>query len=106
MGTIFYIIFAVAILIFIVTFIAILSPKVRGKMLSREVKSLKYMMDESKEDIESISTNMADATKEGIRTTTHAIKEGFTKDDSVYCKHCGSKIDKDSKFCKNCGKEQ
>ena len=28
------------------------------------------------------------------------------KDDYVFCKHCGSKIDADSKFCKKCGREQ
>ena len=49
---------------------------------------------------------MADATKDGIEITTRAIKDGLTKDERVYCKHCGSLIDKDSKFCKNCGGEQ
>ena len=49
---------------------------------------------------------MADATKDGIETTTRAIKKGFTEEDSIYCKYCGAKIDKDSKFCKSCGKEQ
>jgi len=48
---------------------------------------------------------MAYATKDGIKTTARAIKEGFSKD-SAYCKHCGSGIDSDSKFCKKCGKEQ
>ena len=82
------------------------SPKARAKMMSKQVKSMKYMMDESKEDIHSISTDMADATKDGIETTTRAIKKGFTEEDGIYCKHCGSKIDADSKFCKSCGKEQ
>lgn len=64
------------------------------------------MMDESKDDIESISTNMANATKDSIEITTRAIKKGFTEKENIFCKHCGSKIDEDSKFCKNCGKEQ
>ena len=82
------------------------SPKVRGKMMSNQIKSMKYMMDESKDDIENVSTNMAGATKDGIKITAHAIKEGLTEEEKAYCKHCGSRIDKDSKFCKNCGKEQ
>ena len=73
--------------------------------MSREIKSMKYMMDESKDDFNSISTNMAYATKDGIKTTVRAIKEGLTEE-NIYCKHCGSEIDSDSKFCKKCGKEQ
>lgn len=91
---------------FIFVIAQIISPKFRGKMMSRQIKAAKYMMDDSKEDIENISTNMANATKEGIETTTRAIKKGLTEDESIYCKYCGNKIDKDSKFCKNCGKEQ
>lgn len=93
-------------LVFVFVIAQIVSPKFRGKMMSRQIKSVKYMMDESKNDIESISTDMANATKEGIKTTTRAIKEGFEEDKGIYCKYCGSKIDEDSKFCKNCGKEQ
>ena len=92
-------------IIIIFTFTMVISPKLRGKMMSRQVKATKYMMDESKEDIKSISDNMAYATKDGIKTTARAIKEGFIED-SIYCKHCGSEIDSDSKFCKKCGKEQ
>lgn len=93
-------------MIFVFVIAQLVSPKFRGKMMSRQIKSMKYMMDESKDDIESISTDMANATKEGIETTTRAIKKGFTEDGNIYCKHCGNKIDKDSKFCKNCGMEQ
>ena len=53
-----------------------------------------------------ITSNLADASKEGIKTTTRAIKEGLTEDETVYCKHCGASIDSDSTFCKNCRKEQ
>ncbi|MBP3920199.1 MAG: zinc ribbon domain-containing protein [Bacilli bacterium] len=93
-------------LVFVFVIAQIVSPKFRGKMMSRQMKSVKYMMDESKDDIESISTNMANATKGGIETTARAIKKGFTDEGDIYCKHCGSKIDNDSKFCKICGKEQ
>lgn len=92
--------------VFILVIAQIISPKFRGKMMSRQIKAAKYMMDESKDDIRNISTNMADATKDGVEITTRAIKDGLIKDERVYCKHCGSLINKDSKFCKNCGGEQ
>ncbi|MCQ2564463.1 MAG: zinc ribbon domain-containing protein [Clostridia bacterium] len=86
----------------------IFSPKFRGKFMSKEIKATKYMMDESKEDFKSISTDMANATKDGVEITTQAIKRGLsepTNSEYYFCKYCGAKVDKDSKFCKNCGKE-
>lgn len=93
-------------LVFVFVIAMMFSPKLRGKMMSKQVKAAKYMMDETKDDIESISTNLADATKNGVETTTRAIRKGITEDEKIYCKYCGDKIDKDSKFCKSCGKEQ
>lgn len=116
--------------VFIFTFAMIISPKLRGKIMSRQIKATKYMMDNSKEDLESIGTtagnvsvnvrkNVLDANedvmrdmatreaninKEAVETTARAIRDGFVGD-SIYCKYCGSKIDEDSKFCKKCGKE-
>lgn len=130
----FNVIFVVSLVIFVLMFAFIIgfifSPKLRGKMMSRQVKSLKYMADYSKDDLESAMTTlgnvsvntrskiinenedklkeMADKTanisKDAITTTVGAIKKGIK--DTVYCKHCGELIDKDSKFCKHCGKEQ
>ena len=102
---IFYGILIVVVVIFIFTFVLMLSPKMRGKFLSKQIRAARYMMDESKDDIENISTNMADASKTGIEITTRAIKKGFTEDDKIYCKHCGSMIDGDSAFWKSCGKK-
>ena len=93
-------------LVFVFIIAQIISPRFRGKMMSRQIKATKYMMDDSKEDIKNIYTDMAEATKDGIEITTRAIKKGFTEDENTYCMHCGSKIDGDSKFCKNCGREQ
>ena len=92
--------------VMILTFLLIFNPKVRGKMMSNQVKAMKYMVDDSADDIESISNNMANATKGGVETTTRAIKNGFSSSSRVYCKHCGGTIDTDSHFCKHCGKEQ
>ncbi len=130
----FNIIFIISIVIFIAIFtfaiLSIFSPKFRGKMMSRQVKSLRYMTDYSKDDLETALTNLgevsvntssnvltnnedklkniadttANISKDAITTTVGAIKKGIK--DTIYCKHCGELIDKDSKFCKYCGKEQ
>ncbi len=102
---IFYGVFILTGIGIVFSIVMMFSPKLRGKMMSKQVKATKYMMDESKGDIKNISNEMAYATKDGIRTTVSAIKEGLSEN-NVYCKHCGASIDADSKFCKSCGKEQ
>lgn len=92
-------------IMFIFTIALFISPKLRGKFMSNQIKAKKYMIEESKEDIKSISDNMAYATKDSVKLTANAIKEGFSSE-SIYCKYCGTLIDGDSKFCKKCGKEQ
>lgn len=87
------------------TLLMFFSPKFRGKIMSSQIKAQKYAVEESKDDIESISTNMADATKESIEITTKAVKNGLMGE-TIFCKHCGVKIDADSTFCKFCGKKQ
>ena len=107
-----------------------LSPKLRGKMLSRQIKSLKHMTDYSKDDLESIISSMgnisinsakniidengekltdivektSDLSSIAVEKTARAIKKGLTES-NIYCKHCGKAIDSDSNFCKSCGKE-
>lgn len=132
----FNIIFTICIIIFIVVFIfavlSIFSPKFRGKLMSRQIKATKHMVDYSKEDIEDIGTNLgnvaiktkknilneneeilkemknkeANINSEYVREMASAIHDGLTENDTVYCKHCGSLIDSDSTFCKRCGKKQ
>ena len=48
------------VVITIIAFGIIFSPKLRAKMMSRNVKSLKYMTDYSKKDIEDIVKNIGD----------------------------------------------
>lgn len=93
------------VVVFVFTFLMIFSPKLRGKMMSKQIKATRYMMNESKDDIKSVTTDFAEATKGGVETTARAIKKGLIDSDKIYCKHCGAEIDKDSKFCKRCGKE-
>lgn len=115
-------------IIFIFMITMIISPKLRGKMMSRQFKSLRYMMEESEDDLTKLSSTAVEIKKQildenedvltdishkeaklksvGYKSAAKAIKEGLTENDSIYCKHCGSEIDYDSKFCKKCGKEQ
>lgn len=116
---------------FIYIFAMMFSPKLRGKMMSKQIKSLKYMYEDSKDDLTNmtttannafikaqknildqneatlrdIATRKANINKESIETTVRSIRKGFEKN-LIYCKYCGESIDSDSRFCKSCGKEQ
>ncbi len=114
-------------IVFILAVVMFISPEFRGKMMARQVKSMKYMLDESKKDLEAMGGTVInvkkniiddneDSLKEiskkegelagiGIEKKARAVKEGLLEDE-IYCKHCGESIDADSKFCKKCGKEQ
>lgn len=131
MEILFYIVPILIGITFIMTIALMVSPKLRGKLMSRQIKATKHMMDYSKEDLKDILSTSADIginaekeildnneetmednvtrkaniNKKGIEITTNAIKEGLTRS-KIYCKHCGKLIDEDSKFCKSCGKEQ
>lgn len=131
MEILFYIVPILIGITFIMTIALMVSPKLRGKLMSRQIKATKHMMDYSKEDLKDILSTSADIginaekeildnneetmednvtrkaniNKKGMEITTNAIKEGLTRS-KIYCKHCGKLIDDDSKFCKSCGKEQ
>lgn len=121
----------IAFALFIVIAAIVFSPKLRSKMMSREIKATKNMLDNLKDDLTDMGVSMSsvavdmqkkildekeDVIKEntrrqasiegeGIEIKTRAFRDGLTKD-TKYCKHCGELIDEDSKFCKKCGKEQ
>lgn len=104
-NTIFNIMFTIVpilvVAIFIFTFIMIFSPKARGKMLSKQVKALNIMLENSKdelaalsktatnlqkeileqneEDLKDIATTKANINKEAIEVTAEAIKKGLSK---------------------------
>ncbi len=127
-------IFGLAIFIFIFVFINMFSSKARAKMMSKQVKAMKHMVDYTKEDLEDLMTDLgsvsanvqnnivnenedilrnvasktADINKDAIETTVGAIKNGWegNSNSTIYCKYCGKKIDANSVFCKYCGKQQ
>lgn len=131
MEILFYIVPILIGITFIMTIALMVSPKLRGKLMSRQIKATKHMMDYSKEDLKDIlstsadiginvekeildnneetmrenATRKANINKKGIEITANAIKEGLNGS-KIYCKHCGKLIDEDSRFCKSCGKEQ
>lgn len=90
-----------AICIFIITFLLMISPKLRGKMMSRQIKTVKYMLDESQDDLR----EMANKAKEGMKGFSSSTNDEFSSWDN-YCKHCGAMIDADSVYCKKCGRKQ
>ena len=113
---------------FIFTFALILSPKLRGKMMSKQIDAANHMMKSSRNSLSDLAsttleikkniltenedmlkemyTKEAEIEKEGIRIKTSAIKDGLGGIVTKYCKYCGSSIDSDSTFCKSCGKRQ
>ena len=127
----FFIIPILVVLTFIFTIALMVSPKLRGKWMSKQIEATKHMIEYSKDDLKDILstsksvevnaekeildnneeimkdnvTRKANINKEGIEITAKAIKEGLTNN-KVYCKYCGKLIDSDSKYCKVCGREQ
>ena len=136
MHIIFYIVPILIAITFIFTIALIFSPKLRGKMMSKQIKATKHMLDYTKDDLQDLMTTSAtmgidtektildknedtlrnnvirkaNINKEGIEITTKAIKDGLSsgKDNknTKYCIECGKKISTDAKFCLYCGKEQ
>ena len=66
-------------------------------------KTLRYIQEKNKEDLTAIATNSAEIMSDAVSKTANAIADGAQK--TMFCKHCGAKIDIDSTFCSRCGKE-
>lgn len=79
------------------------------EMAKFSVKTTKYIQQATKEDMTDIASTQAEIQSEAVKTIAGAVKEGLDgadEDKTMFCKHCGAKIDEDSRFCKECGKEQ
>ena len=66
-------------------------------------KTLRYIQEENKEDLTAIANNRAEIMSDAISKTADALANGVQK--TMFCKHCGARIDADSTFCSRCGKE-
>ncbi len=66
-------------------------------------KTLRYIQEENKEDLTAIANNRAEIMSDAISKTAGALANGVQK--TMFCKHCGARIDIDSTFCSRCGKE-
>ena len=121
-----------AFLMFVFVFAMMLSLKLRGRVMSSQIKSMRHMTDMSKEDMQQILSTMGDVTaksqndvinnneeilrdsanryaninKNAVKTTFSGIGEGMYEESTIFCKHCGESIDEDSTFCKRCGRMQ
>ena len=66
-------------------------------------KTIRHIQEENKEDLTAIATNSAEIMSDAVSKTSSAFIKGTRK--TMFCKHCGTKIDSDSTFCSFCGKE-
>ena len=66
-------------------------------------KTLRYIQEENKDDLTAIVNNSAEIMSDAVSKTANAIANGVQK--TMFCKHCGARIDADSTFCSQCGKE-
>lgn len=76
----------------------------KPEITKMRASSTKYVMEQNKGDLRDIANVSAEISKDAVSTIAGAVKEGVS--DTIFCKHCGAKIDADSKFCSSCGKEQ
>ena len=61
-------------IMFVFVIVMMISPKARAKWMGKQIQATKYMVDDQKENIRDISTNMADASKEGVKKLrVHAL---------------------------------
>lgn len=111
-GKMFFIIFVVVgimFVLFIGIFIFMVTPYGRKHLIKRNAKigieAKKEIYEENGNDIRAINNMEANYSKDKVKVTARAFKEGFSEG-LMFCKHCGAEIDKDSKYCKSCGKEQ
>lgn len=122
MDILFYIVPIFIGLVAIFIFATILSPKLRGKILSSQIRATKHMLDYSKEDLQDLmtttasmgidaekaildkkedtmrnnATRKANINKDSIEITTKAIKDGLTN---------SNVSNQNTKYCKECGKK-
>ena len=101
------------VVVFLILFITLLLRGTSEKGLEKTLtkygnvvaKAQNNVINNNEEILKETANKTADIHKDAVKTIVHSVKEGFTDNNSVYCKHCGAQIDADSTFCKKCGKQ-
>ena len=71
------------------------------QIMNAQLRTAKHIQEENKEILKDLATTQAEITSDAVTTTAAAVKRGL--EDTIFCKHCGAKIDADSTFCSSCG---
>ena len=83
MEILFYVVPILIGITFIMTIALMVSPKLRGKLMSRQIKATKHMMDYSKEDLKDILSTSADiginVEKEILDNNEETMRENATR---------------------------
>lgn len=102
----FIVVLILIILSFIFTIALIFSSKLKAKIIGKQVKVAKYVLDDNEDILRDISDKSADIKANSYTTTARAIKKGLqNREKGKYCKYCGYEIEEDSIYCKKCGKK-
>lgn len=129
--SVFNIVFIITLIIsigfFVFVVLMIFSPAMRSKMIGRQLKATKRMLDDNKDTIKDIHNlqadiaiesadnildkhektieknmdKMANMSSSSIETTARAIKKGISK--TKECPKCNSFNEENAKFCQECG---
>ena len=75
----------------------------KPEITKHTIKTTKYIQKENQEELKEIVSTVSEIHLEAVTATAQAVREGLNQ--TIYCKHCGQKIDADSQFCKHCGRE-
>ena len=76
----------------------------RPEIAKARTRTARYIQEQNKADLTAIANNTAEIVSDAVATTAEAVRGDTRK--TMFCKHCGARIDSDSKFCSSCGKEQ
>ena len=67
------------------------------------IRTARYFQEENKEELSKLMSQAAEIKSKALSASSQAINEGLKE--TIYCKHCGNKIDSNSGFCKYCGEK-
>ena len=83
MNVLFYIVPIFIVCIFVATFAMILSPKLRGKMMARQIKATRHMIDYSKDDLEHLAEKGIDIKSDVLNRNEDKLREMSTKEANI-----------------------